>query len=75
MKVQNFEGAKIRAAGLFSTGPGGRHDWMRFHADEVPCPLEVKSLPCTGNLKWLTKGKELRCDHCKVVFLLSRKKK
>lgn len=54
----------IGAVGLFSTGPGGRHDWMRFHADEVTCPVT----DCPGNLKWFSRIAkrlgELRCDVC-----------
>lgn len=64
--------------GLFSTGPGGRHDWMRFHADEVPCPSpatrfpaadkESLKIPCIGNLKWFKKPTILECDTCRRQF-------
>lgn len=54
----------LGVVGLFSTGPGGRHDWMRFHADEVPCPRKG----CFGNLKWHNKPTELRCDSCHHIF-------
>ena len=61
--------------GLFSTGQGGRHDWMRFHADEVPCPLNSRktrimaSIPCPGTLKWKDNThKVLICDSCAAEF-------
>ena len=79
MKKFQFEGGTIRAAGLFSLGPGGRHDWMRFHADEVPCPLKWKGYSgseCPGTLKWKERGKSLKCDICGREFgvrLLVRK--
>lgn len=56
---------------LFSTGSGGRHDWLRFHADDVPCPDEE----CYGNLKWTASDrKELVCDQCRARFSVTLKK-
>jgi len=54
---------------LFSQGPGGRHDWMRFHADDVPCPAKFEDMTCPGNLKWRDNQREaLKCDTCQSIF-------
>ena len=58
---------------LFDRGEGGRHDWMRFHANDVKCPGKTKmseevTLPCTGILRWKAKGSLLRCDTCELLF-------
>lgn len=57
--------------GLFLRGPGGRHDWMRFHADQVPC----LKIGCYGNLLWYDKAKlTVRCDMCGRTYFLSEDK-
>lgn len=71
MKKEKFEGATVRSAGLFSTGSGGRHDWMRFHAHDVNCPKKT----CPGILLWKTMGNVLECSFCKGEFILKPKKK
>jgi hypothetical protein len=55
--------------GLFSTGPGGRHDWMRFHANDVGCP----NVECSGLLRWQggSNRTELYCDHCEATFTVT----
>lgn len=56
--------------GLFSTGAGGRHDWMRFHAGDVECPNEI----CAGRLKWEDSDRKvLKCTQCKAKFTLRKK--
>lgn len=67
MKIERFEGVAIRAAGLFSTGPGGRHDWMRFHAHDVNCPQDK----CPGILLF-SGSMKLMCNVCKTEFKLFR---
>lgn len=60
----------MKTNSLFSTGPGGRHDWMRFHADDVPCPDEK----CYGVLKWVDSSrKELLCTECPKHFAVKLK--
>jgi hypothetical protein len=69
MHKHRFEGANIRVAGLFNRGAGGRHDWMRFHVTDVPCPQVVDDRECTGHLKWSDKDNlELTCVACKARF-------
>lgn len=61
----------IGIIGLFSTGAGGRHDWMRFHATQVPCPKEN----CYGDLKWADGAKTIViCGACHTRFRVKEMK-
>jgi hypothetical protein len=64
-----FAALSLLCIGLFHRGDGGRHDWMRFHANDVACPRIENNKPCLGILNWKNNDRKfLVCDVCRREF-------